>query len=150
VRVTYNDLQGIRTLGPLSLENAVSGVLEMRQTSDTTLAVRNTTTVTERTVSSAGTTVRSHINDLTSVQTGLITRDATRFTQPLPRSVRISGTIAAVGAFGSPTDTLRMAISTTTPLSQTQLFCLGYYTSGELAINVTGVHTTTLGIRFSC
>lgn len=150
VRVTYNNLQTVLSVAAVTLEKEIAGVLELRQTSDTTLSVSNNTTTMDRNVSSAGTILETRIHNLTFIQTAPITRDAARFVQPLPRRVTVSGSIASVGALGIPEDTIRMAINTTTTLTQTQPFCLGFYSTGELDVRVTGAATSTVGIRFSC
>ncbi len=150
VRVTYNQVNSTLAGTSFALERVVDGVLELRQTSDTSVQVTNNTSAAERIIGGIANDIVRRTHNVTLIQYGSVVRNANGISQPLPRRVSVSGAIVRTGTVITASDTLRMAINTTVPLSQTQPACVGFFTTGELDVRVTGSFTSTVGIRFSC
>lgn len=150
VRVTYNQLNSTLINTTFSTERIVDGTLELRQLSDTSVQVTNSTTSAERIVGGIAGDVTRRKNNLSFIQYGAVTRDANGFSQPLPRRVSVSGSVNRIGLVFADGDSLSMAVNTTVALSQTVPVCVGFFTTGQLDVRVTGTYSSTVGIRFTC
>ena len=154
--VTYTDLL-YSSMRSDSTAVTVSGTVELRQTTDTTLDLTNHTTLLERTVTLADERRYDRVFDLNTSYRHLLRVAGAQTPQFDVRELDVVGTVhrvrahtSALGAVRPTSETALFAITTPVRLVKGRAPCSSTVASGRLAARVSGTVSGAIERVFSC